>query len=161
MKKVTIYFLFSAILGIASCEEEITPNPPDYYHLITGNTKKTWKITKLEWAKGGIPDAVSDLESCDRDNLYTFYSNSDRLFEVNYGNNKCFPSDEGTILTDQWSLVNATATLSIPIPIYVFPINALPFFIKKATKKEMSLVIYIDQDNLYSYTITMQSVSEE
>jgi len=158
MQRVLILFLLSLIC--LSCEESLTPNPPTFYKIITGdNLKKSWKITGLKWTGEGKDDIGYSLAPCYKDDRYVFYANTDNLYEVLGGTTKCSSDESATLVSDTWSLVNATATLTLVIP--VFSDNPLPFFIQKITSKEMTLRIYLDQENKYSYVVTMESVSEE
>jgi hypothetical protein len=147
------------LLVVLSCSEDVEPNPLEYYKIITGKTKKTWKMTTIQWTGEGKDDITYSLNNCLRDDLYVFYANSERLYEVTNGATKCSSDESDTLVSDQWSFVNATATLTI-----IFPLlsdGALPFYVKKLTSKEMVIEIYVDQDSKYSYKMTMQSVSEE
>jgi hypothetical protein len=144
---------------ILSCSEEQQPQPLEYYKIITGKTKKTWKMSTIQWTGEGKDDINYSLNSCLRDDLYVFYANTERLYEVTNGASKCASDEPDTIISDEWSFVNATATLTI-----IFPLlsdNSLPFYVEKVTAKEMVLQIYVDDESKYSYKITLQSVSEE
>lgn len=160
MKGIATIFSIFLVAMLASCEESITPNPPTFYKIITGNnTKKTWKITQLKWTGKGKDDITYSIGTCYKDDRYIFYANAENLYEVSGGTVKCSSDEGATLVSDTWSLVNATATLTVILPL--FSDNPLPFFIQKVTSKEMTLRIYLDQDNQYSYVVTMESVSEE
>ena len=151
-------FLLSIILVLLSCSENPQPVTPEFYKIITGKTKKTWKVTTIQWTGEGKSDITYSLNSCLKDDLYVFYANEERLYEVTNGASKCSSDEADTIISDVWSFVNATSTLTIIMPL--LSDSNLPFFVRKVTSKEMTLEIYIDQDSKYSYKITMQSVSE-
>jgi hypothetical protein len=159
MNSFVKFFICCILLLAFSCSEDPEVSLPTSYKLITGNTKKSWKITTLEWTGDGKKGVTYSLPGCLKDDLYIFYNNSSRLYEVTNGSLKCDPTDQDKIVSDEWSFVNATATLNIIQPL--FSDSSLPFYVKKLTAKEMVLEIYTDQDNKYSYKITMQSVSEE
>jgi len=147
------------ILLMGACSEDPKPIPTEFSKVITGNTKKTWKMTAIQWTGDGKDPINYSLSSCFKDDLYTFYANEERLYEVDNSPTKCGDDEPAQLVSDSWSFINATATLNI-----IFPLlsdNVLPFYLKKVTSKEMTLEIYLDQDNIYSYKITMQSVSEE
>jgi len=155
IKISAIFFLLSFV----SCSEDPKPVVEDFYKIITGQTKKTWKVTGIKWTGDGKDDINYSLSSCYKDDLYTFYANEERLYEVSNGATKCSDSEPDQLVSDEWAFVNATSILTI-----IFPLlsdNSLPFFVRKVTSKEMTIEIYIDQDNTYSYIATFQSVSEE
>ncbi len=159
MKTVSLLFLTTVILLFTGCSEDLEPVAPEYYHIFTGKNKKTWKISKLTWTGQGKSNVTLNFSSCYKDDSYVFYANKDNAYEVTGGSSKCSATESGTLVSDSWSFVNATATLNIIIPL--FSDNSLPFYVIKATTSEMTLEIYLDQDNTYSYQVTMQSVSEE
>jgi hypothetical protein len=159
MKRIATIFFFCLATVFISCEESLTPNPPTFYKIITGNTKKTWKLTALKWTGEGKDDITYPVSNCYKDDRYIFYANAENLYEITGGTIKCSSDESATLVSDTWSMVNATATLTIILPL--FSDNPLPFIVQKITSKEMTLQIYIDQDNTYSYVVTMQSVSEE
>jgi len=150
-------FLF--VLFLLSCSEENKIVKPEYSKIFSGNTKKTWKITGLKWTGENKEDVTFSIR-CFSDDRYTFYANAERLFEVSTGTLKCSSKHpENDFVSDSWSFVNATSTLSFVMPI--FSNSPIPFFVRKVASKEMTIELYLDQDNKYSYIITMQSVSEE
>jgi hypothetical protein len=156
MRRIAIASLF---LLLVACSEDVKVIKPAYSKVFTGNTKKSWKITGLKWTGEGKDDISYSLRPCEKDDLYTFYANNEKLYEVSNGAIKCSSDEADLLVSDVWSFINATSTLTA-----IFPLlsdSALPFFVRKITSKEMTLEIYIDQDNKYSYQITMQSVSEE
>ncbi len=149
----------SIVLILGACSEDPEPIPTEFSKIITGTTKKTWKMVSIQWTGDGKDPITYGLNSCYRDDLYTFYANAERLYEVDNGPTKCSDEEPSQLVSDSWSFINATSTLNI-----IFPLlsdNVLPFYLKKVTSKEMTLEIYLDQDNKYSYKITMQSVSEQ
>jgi len=160
MKTVLKIVLLSLPLLFSACSEELVPDPPQYYHIFTGENKKTWKITKLVWTGVGKTDVnYTSQISCYRDDSYIFHADKDNSYEIIGGSTKCSTDELSTLVSDQWSFVNATATLNIIMPL--LSDSTLPFYVIKATSSEMTLEIYLDQDNQYSYQVTMQSVSTE
>jgi hypothetical protein len=154
-----IQIIVISLLILQGCSEEKEPEIPNYYNVFTGKTKKSWRVTGMKWTGDDKDDLTYSLGSCVRDDLYVFYANTERLYEVNAGSVKCSNDEPSQFVSDSWSFVNATSTLTI-----IFPLlsdNSLPFLMRKVTSKEMSMEIYFDQDKKYSYIITMQSVSEE
>jgi len=146
------------MLILGSCSEDPKPIVEDFYKTITGQTKKTWKLTAITW-KGDGKDDIKYSDPCFSDDRYTFYANEERLYEFSYGSIKCDAEEPEGMISDEWSFVNATSTLTIIFPL--LSSNSLPFFVRKVTSKEMTIEIYLDQDNKYSYMATLQSISEE
>lgn len=158
--KINFCFAIGLLLLIfSSCEEKVNVVIPEYHKIFTGNVKKTWKLTTIQWTGEGKDPLTYSLSSCYKDDLYTFYNNAEHLYEVTNGATKCDSSEPDTLVSDSWSFVNANSTLTI-----IFPLlsdSNLPFFVRRMTNKEMVFEIYLDQDSKYSYKMTMQSVSEE
>lgn len=158
-RRLILVYLCLLLMIMLGCSEEVVPKGPEYYRVFTGQNKKTWKITKLVWTGEGKSDVTINFSNCFKDDLYIFYADKDNQYEVIGGTNKCDTNESNLLVSNSWSFVNASATLSIIIPL--FSNNSLPFIATKVSKSEMTLEIYLDQNNTYSYQITMQSVSEE
>ena len=94
MKVRITCILFSAVFLIVGCTEKIEPKPYTYSHVFTGKTSKTWRIDRLILKQQGKADENLSLSTCERDDLYTFYANEEKLFEVDNGNVAC-SSEEG------------------------------------------------------------------
>jgi hypothetical protein len=159
-KKISLSLLvcFSFMI-IVSCTEDPQTIPLESYRLITGKTKKTWQLTSLQWTGDEKDDITYGLPNCIRDDVYVFYANYERLYEVRNGASKCKEEEADVVVSDQWSFVNAKSKLTIIFPLLAE--GSLPFYVKKLTSKEMVIEIYLDQDSKYSYKMTLQSVSEE
>jgi hypothetical protein len=62
-------------------------------------------------------------------------------------------------MTDTWSFNNATATLTIILPI--FSSNRLPFIVRKLDEDDLTLEIFFDQEGTASYRIYFELTDEE
>jgi hypothetical protein len=73
--------------------QKIEPVPNTYSQLLTGTEKKTWKLVSLQVFDNGQGSGVipvqNGLNPCIADDLYTFYANDERKFELNEGSVKC------------------------------------------------------------------------
>ncbi|HMG92995.1 MAG TPA: hypothetical protein VK589_23230 [Chryseolinea sp.] len=152
------YLLFSICLVAAvGCSEEFTPTPYTYSKIFTGENNKTWKVTLIEETlNGNIIDKF--LPSCLTDDRYVFYANPERSLEAISGSRKCF-EDEADITTDTWSFSNATATLTMILPI--FSDSSIPFKVREAEDDDMEVEIFFDETNTGSYRIHFEAIDEE
>ena len=151
------------LLGMSGCSEKIEPKPLTYTQVLTGTEKKAWTLTSFQVIDEGEESAVIPARNlfdgaCEADDQYIFYANPERRYEWSNGPTKCAAAEPDVLLTDQWVLTNATATLE-----FVFPVLAnqpLPFVIKSLTSNSMTLEIYFDQvfgdgtDASYRFTFT-------
>jgi len=151
-------FLFSTcLIAAVGCSEEFTPTPYTYSRIFTGQNNKTWKVTLIEETlNGDIIDKF--LPSCLTDDRYIFYANPERSLEAISGSRKCF-EDEADITTDTWSFSNATATLTMILPI--LSDNSLPFIVREAEDDDMEVEIFFDETNTGSYRIHFEAIDEE
>jgi len=97
-------------------------------------------------------------DDCAYDDLYVFYANDERKFEIDEGASTCDPADPQIFLTDSWALVNATATLEFIIPVLV-PFK-LPYIIHDLTKDKLVVEIYFNEEK-HSYRMIFESVSSD
>ena len=160
MKKVIfriLSFILALLVGV-SCSEELVPTPNTYSKILTGETSKSWKLEAISLEIEGKADQTFELpNNCVYDDYYVFYANSERLFEVDEGGSKCAPEDPEIYLTDNWSLVNANATLT-----FVFPVLAevrLPYIVNLLTDDKMILEIFFNEDKS-NYRMVFKKVSE-
>jgi len=139
------------------CSEEFTPTPYTYSKIFTGENNKTWKITLIEET---LNDAIIDkfLPSCLTDDRYVFYANPEHSFQAISGSRKCF-QDEADLTTDTWSFSNATATLTMLLPI--LNDSSLPFIVREAEDDDMEVEIFFDEANTASYRIHFEAIDEE
>ncbi|MBL7858363.1 MAG: hypothetical protein JNM57_11795 [Cyclobacteriaceae bacterium] len=155
MRRITSILSVSIFLFSVSCSEELTPTPYTYTQFFTGENSKTWKIKFFEeTSNGNIVDRFS--VACTSDDQYIFYAGADRLFETTSGSRKC--SDEAGLISDSWTFSNATATLTMILPVFS-PDFSLPFIVKKLDKKDMVLEIFFD-DDAGSYRIHFEATAE-
>lgn len=157
MQKLLIISLLSAVVFLAGCSEQLEPTPYAYTKIFTGEESKTWSLTLIEvTANGKVVDRFQ--VDCAFDDSYTFYATSDRQYEVNQGATKC-SEDEVTSLTDSWAFNNASATLTIILPI--LSSSKLPFIVKKVDKDDLLLEIFFDETGTESYRIHFKVKSEK
>jgi hypothetical protein len=152
------YFLFSTcLIAAVGCSEEFTPTPYAYSKIFTGENNKTWKITLIEETlDGSVVDKF--LPSCLTDDRYIFYANPERSLEAISGSRKCFDG-EADVTTDTWSFSNATATLTMILPI--LSDSSLPFIVREAEDDDMEVEIFFDETNTGSYRIHFEAIDEE
>lgn len=149
--------LFVGLLG--GCSEKIEPEPITYSQLLTGTTQKSWRLVSIIEVDQGqasrtITPAQYGIPVCFADDLYTFYANDERKFEISEGATKCDAADEDILLTDTWTLINADASLE-----FAFPIAGLkyPFTIKNLTANVLAIEYYfqdIDASIRYTFNAT-------
>jgi hypothetical protein len=149
--------LLAGVLFSASCSEELNPTPYTFSKYFTGENNKTWKIKLWEETLDGevidkfIPNCVTDDE-------FTFYANSDHLFEATSGSKKCF-TDEPALTQNTWTFSNATATLTMVLPL--LSDNALPYIVREVDDDDMEVEIFFDETNSGSYRIQFEAIDEE
>jgi len=142
---------------IFSCSEELNPTPYTYTKIFTGENNKTWKIKLFEETLDGeiinrfLPTCVSDDE-------FTFYANSEHLFEAISRSRKCV-ADEPALTTNTWSFNNATATLTMVLPL--LSDNGLPYIVREADEDDMEVELFFDETNTGSYRIHFEAIDEE
>jgi hypothetical protein len=109
-------------------------------------------------AKIPVPSTCSSsFDPCIADDLYTFYANDTKTFEVREGASKCNAADPDVYVENNWSIVNATATVSFVMPLLTTQI-ALPFTIKTLTENTMTVEFYFENLDLsYRFIFTAQT----
>jgi len=150
-----VYGLF--VLSLSGCHESLEPTPYVFTKYFTGENSKTWAMTFVEETEGGKVIDRFPVE-CTQDDKYIFYATSDRLYEVHSGATKCY-KDEPATLTDTWSFTNASATLTIILP--VFSSQRLPFIVRKVDENDLTLEFFLDQEGTTSYRIYFELKDEE
>ena len=160
MKKFFIYCLCLNFLVILSCNDGYDPKPNNYSKLLTGENKKTWLLTGVQFREDGKPLESWEVppDDCAFDDLYIFYANDERRFEIDEGPTKCDPADAQIFLTDTWAIVNATATLEFVVPV-LLPFK-LPYIIHELTETKLQVEIYFNEEK-HSYRMVFKSVSSE
>ena len=107
------------------------------------------------WASGVIPISQAGVNPCVADDLVTFYAGDERKLEASEGATKCAASDPDVYITDNWTLINANATVEFYLPILD---GKFPWTIKNLTGTVMTIEYYF-QDIDASYRFTLNQVS--
>ena len=154
----SILFLVVIFIGNA-CTEGITPKPYTESQLISGKTSKTWKLDKLVTRVDGKTDSPESLATCEKDDRYIFYANSEKLFEVKNGLNKCDPDEDDELVSYTWAFNNATASLSMVVP-HVFGYYYIPFTVKSVDSNDLELEVFINEEATVSYALYFSKVEE-
>jgi uncharacterized membrane protein len=156
MKKIILGILSIYLIG---CSEEIAPERYTYSQIISGKNEKTWRLTRfVSWIEGKSEINLEPLPPCISDDLYTFYADLEKKYEVSNGVTKCNSSEPDLILVDTWSFINGGATLNMILPF--LSDTSLPFIVRELDNNTMALEIFRDQENTISYRIYFESVGE-
>ena len=164
MTRTCLYiFLVPALLGglLGGCSEKIEPKPITYSQLLTGTEKKSWRIVSFQIfddgnASGVIPAAQLDAP-CVIDDLYTFYANDERKFEITEGASKCNANNPDVFYTDNWTLINADASLEFGLRILNLK---YPYTIKSLTASVLTIEFYVPDINA-SYRFTFNATNSK
>ena len=157
MRAISYFLLAVCLIASMGCSEEFTPTPYTYTKIFTGENNKTWKITLFEETENG--DILAKfLPNCVEDDRFVFYANPEHSFEAISGSRKCY-DDEPEVTTDRWTFNNATATLTMILPI--FTDTTLPFIVREADNDDMEIEIFFDATNTGSYRIHFKAIDEE
>lgn len=162
MMRTVLRFLLVPVLGglFGGCSEKIEPTPTTYSQLLTGTEKKTWRLVSLQVFDNGqpsgvIPVAQSGIDACVYDDLCTFYANDERKFEASEGAAKCTATDPDVYVTDNWTLINADASLEFYLPVLN---GKFPWTIKNLTAQTLTIEYYF-QDINASYRFTLNATT--
>ena len=154
-----IWLIYTFI--ICGCSETAEPKPYTYSRIFTGNKSKTWKLDRLVFREKDKQDENLGLSSCEKDDLYTFYANDERLFEVSNGSIACSDDDGADLLVSYtWQFNQANASLSMVTP-HIFGYFFIPFIVKDANEKILELEIFLDEEATISYVLFFKLVDEE
>lgn len=162
MRRLFRFILVPVVAGwlFGGCSERVEPKPLTYTQLLTGPNQKTWRLVSFQVFDNGNSSPVTPVQGqfdpCITDDLYTFYANDERRFEATEGASKCNAADPDVFLTDQWTLVNATATLDFAFPLLTS--QRLPYTIKNLTGTVLTFEFYFP-DLEASYRFTFNSVT--
>jgi hypothetical protein len=163
MKKIVSLALLS-MAALFSCTEEVKPKPFTYSQILTGATKKTWKLDYFVTRKVGKEDTRENLAACEADDLYIFYNNSEKLFEVMNGPRICNGDGTGPdaekLVSYTWAFNNANSSINMVVP-HVFGYFLIPFIVKKIDTKSMELQIFINDEQTVSYVLFFVKTAEE
>jgi hypothetical protein len=147
------------MLAMLACSEPVEVEPLTYSEIITGETKRAWSIRSLQLVRPGKADITYRILDCEVDDLYVFYNNPEKTFQVLIGQ-VCNEGDP-QIAESSWSFVNATSTLTMLIPLLTDPPYGLvPFVLKEIDDQKMVLDVYLD-DQGTAYRINFQIASLE
>ena len=157
MRTVLRFLLIPVLLGglFGGCSEKIEPTPVTYSQLLTGTEKKTWRVVSFQifdndQTRGVTPVTESDIPECEYDDLYTFYANDERKFEITEGATKCSADAPDIFYTDNWTLINADASLEFALPLLGIK---YPWTIKNLTANVLTIELFIpDLDASYRFT---------
>jgi len=159
MNKSTVHiiFFFLFVMLAVGCHEELEPTPYEYSQYFTGKVSKTWAMKFVEYTEDGEVIERFPIE-CALDDDYVFSATSDRLYEVKSNVDKCYEGEPDT-MTDTWAFNNASATLTIILP--VLSSQQLPFIVRKVDKDDLTLEFFLDQEGVASYRIYFKLTDEE
>jgi hypothetical protein len=149
---ITIAGIFSLLL---SCSEPLKVVPITYSQIFSGKTKKTWTIRSIQSIENGKGTQTFSLDACVYDDQYVFYNDFGKTFQVLGGSNKCNDSDADVLVDNNWSFVNATATLTMIVPI--LSDQPLPFTVKEVDATKMTVDIYIDDAKTSAYRFNFKT----
>jgi hypothetical protein len=159
VSKILIFSFFALVMLATSCSEDIKPVPFTFTKNFTGKSDKTWSVEKLVLRETGKKDQTLTLDACESDDLYKFYANDEKLFEVYNGNKKCDTDEDDLMLSYQWSYASANANLTMVAP-HIFGNFLIPFIVKKVDSDEMQLEIFLNEESTISYLLYFKVVNE-
>jgi hypothetical protein len=157
--------LCASVIIITSCSEEVEPSPFTFSKNFTGNNDKTWRIEKLVLTEKNKKDQTRVLSPCESDDLYKFYANDEKLFEVYNGSTTCdsdgdgIPDEEDLLVSYSWSYASANANLTMVVP-HIFGYFVIPFVVKKVDSDEMQLQVFVNEEGTISYLLYFKLVNE-
>ena len=151
MKRIVIILLS---FGAWGCTEQIEPTPLTYTKLLSGESSKAWIMTAYQIREKdkptiSVPVPFGPEDACVFDDQYVFSANEERSFTINEGASKCDPNDPDIFITDNWSMVNATATLNFVVPILFS--GSLPFTVHKLTEKQLEVDFFFEEFSSYRF----------
>ena len=151
--------LTSMIAGLAGCSEKLDPQPAAYSQLLTGTTSKTWRLSSVQvLSKGQQPASIAASRfGCEGDDLYVFYADAEKSFQVTEGASVCKAGDPDLVVESTWSLVNANATLVFVIPFLTATPTPIPFVVKSLTKTNLTVEFYTKDEDDTSYRFLFAS----
>jgi hypothetical protein len=137
-------FISAIFLLIMACTEEVTVIPFSYPQVFAGEEKRGWTVRSVQLLQAGKGTQTFNLSPCALDDIYIFYNNFERSYQVTEGNSKCNPEDPNLIVNSNWSFVNSTATLTMVMPL--LSSDPIPFILKEADDTKIVIDIYFDED---------------
>jgi len=163
MRQLIRLLLIPGAIGwlLGGCSEKIEPKPTTYSQLLTGTTKKTWRMVSFQILDDGdaspvTPISQSGIDRCIYDDYVTFYADAEQKMEASEGPTKCKSTDSDIFWTNSWYLVNATSSLTVYIPALE---GAYVTTLKTLTANSFTVELYF-QDINASYRFTFNPVSQ-
>lgn len=149
--------LIGLMAALTGCSEKLDPQPATYSQLLTGSTSKTWRLSSVQvLSKGQQPANISASRfGCEGDDLYVFYADAEKSFEVTEGASSCEAGDPDLVVENTWSLVNANATLIFVVPLLTS--SPLPFVVKSLTQTNLTVELYFEDEDDTSYQFLFTS----
>lgn len=162
MRQFIRFLLIPVVVGwlLGGCSEKIEPKPLTYSQLLTGTDKKTWKMVSIQVLDDGvasnvIPVSQTGIDPCIYDDLLTFYADAEHKLEASEGATTCQAGAPDIYLTDDWTIVNATASITFYIPVFDGKYIAT---IKNLTANALTIELYFSDINA-SYRLTFNSTT--
>lgn len=161
MKRVIVLLLpVLVLLGTSvSCSEDFTPKPLTFTKLFTGETNKTWDLSKVQSREKNKNVVTYNLSSCQGDDRYTFYANAERLYEVTNGRNSCDAGEEDLLVSYTWEYNSASATLNLVLP-HLFGNFIVPFTVMEIDDDDMILELALNDDSTTAYILYFTKIDE-
>ncbi len=156
LAKTSLCLTLSLLLW--QCSQPIEPKPLTYTQLLTGKESKAWKLTSVQILdNGNAPQTISSVQAlpgCIADDLYVFYANAEKKFEVQEGASTCQAGDPELYLESTWTFVNSNATLEFPFT--ALTSISLPYVVKELTEKSLTIEYYFEDNASYRFIFTAQ-----
>jgi len=154
--KLTKYITIACIFSLLACSEPVKVTPLAYPQVFSGETSKTWTIRSIQFLQDGKGTQTFNLDGCVTDDQYVFFNDFEKTYQVKNGASKCDADEPDLIVDSNWSFVNASATLTVIVPILAS--DALPFIVKEVDKTKLVIDIYFE-DRKSSYRINFKTSS--
>lgn len=151
---IQVIMLVGLLCSIGGCTEEVEPKPQTYSQLLTGTSSKSWRLTGIQLIEANAQPVSYNLQNnCVYDDVYVFYADRDRKYEIQEGASKCAPEDPDIYVEDTWSIVNATGTINFYFPV----LGADSYTLKSLTENTLTIEYYVTDLNFsYRFIFTAQ-----
>jgi hypothetical protein len=150
------------MLTALACSEKNEVTPLTYPQVFTGETKKAWSIRNIQFLHTGSGTQTFGLDPCVTNDLYVFYNNPEKTLQVLSGATKCDSAEPDLIGESSWSFVNATATLTMILPLLDSPpYSQIPCIVKEVDDSKMVVDVYLDEKRETAYRFNFRAASEE
>jgi hypothetical protein len=158
MKLTKIISMATFLAMLMACTEPVDVTPFTYPQVFTGEVRQGWSIRSVQLLQDGKGTQTFQLDQCITDDIYIFYNNPERTYQVTEGATKCNDGDPTLIVDSNWGFTNSTAQLTMVMPL--LSVDPLPFVLKEVDGVKMTLDIYFD-DNHSSYRFNFKPASLE